>query len=49
MRMTLAQINLFVTAAVKQHKSNMRNDVVSALAGARYDEKALDKLFKDLK
>ena len=49
MDMTLAQINLFVGAATRQLKSRMRNDVISALAGARYDEKALDKLLKDLK
>lgn len=46
--MTIAQVNFFSKVAVKQMNKRMLNDVVSSLAGARYDENSLKKLFESL-
>lgn len=46
--MTLDQISLYIGAAVRLEKRQMRNDVISALAGARYDEKSVEKLMRSL-
>ena len=46
--MTLAQIRLFSESIDFHNKTQLRDAVIAALAGARYDEKSLKKLFKDL-
>jgi hypothetical protein len=46
--MSLDQINLYIKACLAQRKYQMRADVISALAGARYDESAVQKLLRSL-
>jgi len=47
--MTLAQIRLFSESIDHMRKQTLSDSVLAALAGSRYDEKNLKKLFKDLK
>jgi hypothetical protein len=46
--MTLDQINLFLGACGRSDKVSMWQNVVSTLAGSRYDEKGLAKLQRQL-
>lgn len=46
--MTLDQINMYLMSCSRLDKRDMRNDIISALAGARYDEKTVQKLMRSL-
>ena len=46
--LTLDQINLFLKACGKSDKALMWRDVITSLAGSRYDEKSLTKLERQL-
>ena len=46
--MTIAQIELYCVAIEKQHKVQLTEAVITQMAGARYDEKSLKRLLKDL-
>lgn len=46
--MSLDQFNLFLKAIGRQDKREMWRAVVTSLAGARYDDKSLDKLQRQL-
>jgi len=47
--MTLGQLRLFSESVDHYRKQQLSDAVLAALAGARYDEKNLKKLFKELK
>lgn len=46
--MTLAQVRAYSAAVERARRRDLREAVVAALAGARYDEKGLKRLFKEL-
>ncbi len=46
--MTLDQLTLFVRAANRREKRQLKNDVIAALAGARYKEDSLEQLMRSL-
>jgi len=46
--MTLDQFQMYLKAVSELNKAQMRNDVISATAGARYDEKSLERLYRQL-
>lgn len=46
--MTIAQMRLFYKTIEESKKTEMKEDIVTTLAGARYDNEALGKLFNQL-
>jgi hypothetical protein len=48
MSMTLDQFQLYSAAASDLYRAQFRQDVISAAAGARYDEKSFSSLLKSL-
>lgn len=46
--MTMAQISLYMKAVSKSHRRDLTEAVITQMAGARYDEKSLKRLLKDL-
>ena len=46
--MTMDQISLYTAAIAKQHRTRLTEAVITQMAGARYDEKSLKRLLKDL-
>jgi len=46
--MTIAQIEMYCRAVEKQHRIDLKEAVITQMAGARYDEKSLKRLLKDL-
>lgn len=46
--MTIDQIALYMDAIHAQHKVELKEAVITQMAGARYDEKSLKRLLKDL-
>lgn len=46
--MTIDQIALYSDAIYKQRKVELKEAVITQMAGARYDEKSLKRLLKDL-
>ena len=46
--MTLAQLELYSAEVAKQHRIDLKEAVITQMAGARYDEKSLKRLLKDL-
>ena len=47
--MTMPQFRWFFNGLETEQCREMRQNTITSLAGARYDEKALEKLFSDLK
>jgi hypothetical protein len=46
--MTLDQFQMYLKAVHAIDKAEMRSNVISATAGARYDEKSLERLYRQL-
>lgn len=46
--MTIDQINLYIMACFRAEKRSTWNNVISTLAGSRYDENGLNKLKREL-
>jgi hypothetical protein len=46
--MTLDQFQMYTKAVYAIDKREMRSNVISATAGARYDEKSLENLYRKL-
>lgn len=46
--LSLDQLELFVSACNRRQKRQLRNDVLAALAGARYKEDSLEQLLRSL-
>lgn len=46
--MTLNQMRLFYKTIENLKKSEMKENIIASLAGARYDNEALDRIFNQL-
>lgn len=44
----MPQIKMYMQATEKERKRELKEQIITSLAGARYDEKSLQKLLKEL-
>jgi hypothetical protein len=46
--MTLDQLKLYMASVSSIQRAELRTSVIAATAGARYDEKSLERLYREL-